>query len=109
MNSARISFRILPDTKRVAAQAARANGMSTSGMVRWFLARYVLAAPPGVRNLPTTRGAVPTSVFVGTELADRARAVAAQNGEDLSRPIVEFLTDVATQWATTHHYDTRNQ
>lgn len=109
MNSARISFRILPETKRVAAQAARANGMSTSGMVRWFLARYVQAAHADVRNLPTTRGAVPTSVFVGTDLANQARAVAARNGEDLSRPIVEFLTDVATQWVVTHPYDTRNQ
>lgn len=100
--SARISFRLHPETKEVATHVAQINGMTLAGMVREFLYRYVLTEPPAVRSLPTTRGGTVTTLFIGHKLAQSARIVAERNNEDLSRPIVEFLTQVATQWQDTH-------
>lgn len=94
----RISFRVPPETKAVATEIARANGLTLAGMVREFLYRYVATDPEPVRTLPNTRGARTVTVYVGAKLARAARLHAERNNEDLSRPIVEFLTRTVEQW-----------
>jgi antitoxin component of RelBE/YafQ-DinJ toxin-antitoxin module len=98
MSGPRVSFRIPPDTKAVAAQIAAANGLTLASMVREFLYRYVATSSEPVRKLPTTRGARPVTLYVGAQLARAARLRAQRNNEDLSRPIVEFLTRTVEQW-----------
>lgn len=113
MSGPRVSFRLPPDTKAVATQIAAANGLTLAGMVREFLFRYVATSSEPVRKLPTTRGARPVTVYVGAKLARAARLRAEHNNEDLSRPIVEFLTRVIEQWqaepAETPHTSTAPQ
>lgn len=98
MSGPRVSFRIPPDTKAVATQIAAANGLTLAGMVREFLYRYVASGSAPARKLPNTRGARPVTIYVGAQLARAARLHAERNNEDLSRPIVEFLTRVVEQW-----------
>lgn len=98
MAGPRISFRLAPETKAAATEIAAANGLTLAGMVREFLYRYVLTDTEPVRTLPTTRGAQPVTLFVGAQLARAARLRAERNGEDLSRPVVEFLTRTVDQW-----------
>lgn len=100
MSGPRISFRIPPETKALATQIAEANGLTLAGMVREFLYRYVVTDAQPVRKLPSTRGARPVTIFVGAQLARAARLHAKRNNEDLSRPIVEFLTRTVEQWQT---------
>lgn len=102
MTSPRISFRINPETKAAATQVAAANGLTLAGMVREFLYRYVMSDAPPVRELPSTRGARTTTLYVGARLARAAKLRAERNDEDLSRPIVEFLTRTVEQWQATH-------
>lgn len=99
-DGARISFRIAPATKAAAMNIASANGLTLAGMVREFLYRYVMTDPEPVRTLPNTRGARTVTVYVGAKLARAARLHAERNNEDLSRPIVEFLTRTVEQWQT---------
>lgn len=98
MSGPRVSFRLPPDTKAVATQIATANGLTLAGMVSEFLYRYVATDAEPVRKLPNTRGARTVTVYVGAKLARAARLHAERNDEDLSRPIVEFLTRVVEQW-----------
>lgn len=98
MAGARISFRLAPETKAVATEVAAANGLTLAGMVREFLYRYIMTDTTPVRALPSTRGAQPVTLFVGAQLARAARLRAERNGEDLSRPVVEFLTRTVDQW-----------
>lgn len=97
-DSPRISFRLAPDTRAVATEIATANGLTLAGMVREFLYRYVMTDPEPVRTLPTTRGARTVTVYVGAQLARAARLHAERSNEDLSRPIVEFLTRTVEHW-----------
>jgi antitoxin component of RelBE/YafQ-DinJ toxin-antitoxin module len=97
VTSARISVRISPETKAAATRVAAANGLTLAGMVREFLYRYLLTEAPPVRELPPTRGAQITTLYVGAKLARAARLRAQRNGEDLTRPIVEFLTRTVEQ------------
>jgi antitoxin component of RelBE/YafQ-DinJ toxin-antitoxin module len=106
--SARISFRLAPETKAAATQVAAANGLTLAGMVREFLYRYVMTDTAPVRALPSTRGARPTTLYVGAQLARAARLRAERNGEDLSRPVVEFLTRTVEQWNSTPTEPTEN-
>lgn len=98
MSGPRVSFRLPPDTKAAATQIAAANGLTLAGMVREFLYRYVATGTEPVRNLPNRRGARPVTVYVGAQIARAARLHAERNNEDLSRPIVEFLTRTVEQW-----------
>jgi antitoxin component of RelBE/YafQ-DinJ toxin-antitoxin module len=98
MSGPRVSFRIPPDTKAVATDIAKANGLTLAGMVREFLYRYILTDAEPVRKLPNNRGARTVTVYVGVPLARAARRHAEHNNEDLSRPIVEFLTRTVEQW-----------
>lgn len=97
-DSPRVSFRLNPQTKELATQIAAANGLTLAGMVREFLIRYALSDAEPVRNLPNTRGARTCTLYVGAKLARAARRHAQANNEDLSRPIVEFLTRTVEQW-----------
>jgi len=97
-DSPRISFRVPPETKALATEIAAANGLTLAGLVREFLYRYVIADAAPVRKLPNTRGARTVTVYVGAQLARAARLHAERNNEDLSRPIVEFLTRTVEQW-----------
>lgn len=97
-DSPRISFRLAPDTRAVATEIAAANGLTLAGLVREFLYRYVATGPEPVRALPNTRGARTVTVYVGAKLARAARLHAERSNEDLSRPIVEFLTRTVEQW-----------
>lgn len=97
-DSPRISFRLAPETRAVATQIAAANGLTLAGLVREFLYRYVATGTRTVRTLPNTRGARTVTVYVGAQLARAARLHAERTNEDLSRPIVEFLTRTAEQW-----------
>lgn len=100
--SPRISFRLAPETKAAATQVAAANGLTLAGVVREFLHRYIATGTPSTRDLPTTRGARTVTVYVGANLAHAAKLTAARNGEDLSRPIVEFLTRITIDGHTPH-------
>lgn len=102
--SARISIRITPETKAAATRVAAANGLTLAGMVREFLYRYLMTDAPPARELPPTRGAEITTVYVGHKLARAARLRAERNGEPLTRPIVEFLHRTVEQ--STHHTPT---
>lgn len=97
-DSPRISFRLPPETRTIATQIAAANGLTFAGLVREFLYRYVMTSTEPVRTLPNTRGARIVTVYVGVKLARAARLHAQRNNEDLSRPIVEFLTRTVEQW-----------
>lgn len=96
--SARVSFRLPPETKEAATLIAADNGLTLAGMVREFLIRYVISDAEPVRTLPNTRGARTCTLYVGAKLARAARLHAERNNEDLSRPIVEFLTRTVEQW-----------
>lgn len=96
--SPRISFRLPPATRAAATEIAAANGLTFAGLVREFLYRYVMTSPEPVRKLPNTRGARIVTVYVGVKLARASRLHAQRNNEDLSRPIVEFLTRTVEQW-----------
>lgn len=100
--SARVSIRISPETKAAATQVAAANGLTLAGMVREFLYRYLMTEAPPVRELPPTRGARIVTLYVGPKLARAARLRAERNGEDLTRPIVEFLTRTVEQAQQSH-------
>lgn len=97
-NSPRISFRLPPETRAIATEIAAASGLTFAGMVREFLYRYIMTNPEPVRKLPNTRGARIVTVYVGVRLARASRLHAQRNNEDLSRPIVEFLTRTVEQW-----------
>ena len=98
MTGPRISFRLSPEIKAAATQVAAANGLTLAGMVREFLYRYVMSDAEPVRKLPNTRGARTVTLYVGHQLARASRLHAERNGEDLSRPVVEFLTRTVEQW-----------
>jgi hypothetical protein len=81
---------------------AAAHGLTLAGLVREFLYRYVLTEPAPVRTLPPARGTPVVTFYVGPQLARAAHLRAQRNGEDLSRPIVEFLTTTVQQWEQEH-------
>lgn len=97
-DGARVSFRLNPETKELATRIATDNGMTLAGMVREFLIRYTLTDAEPVRTLPNTRGARTCTLYIGAKLARAARRRAQENDEDLSRPIVEFLTRTVEAW-----------
>lgn len=98
MSGPRVSFRIPPDTKTIATQIAAANGLTLAGMVREFLYRYIATSSAPARKLPNTRGARTVTIYVGDQIARAARLHAQRSNEDLSRPIVEFLTRTVEKW-----------
>lgn len=108
MAGPRISFRLAPEIKAAATQVAAANGLTLAGMVREFLYRYVMTDAEPVRTLPNQRGARPVSLYVGHNIARAARLRADRNNEDLSRPVVEFLTRTVEQWNSTPNEPTEN-
>lgn len=98
MPGPRISVRLAPEVKAAATQVAAANGLTLAGMVREFLYRYLMTDAAPVRALPNTRGAKIVTLYIGPKLARAARLRAERNGEDLSRPVVEFITRTVKQW-----------